>query len=71
MNYKTFESKFYITHKTCLFRLSLSIESFSLSKLTDFSDGAWTHRFLKKAKELKPEDYANLKNKVICIFLFN
>ncbi|CAG8623587.1 5625_t:CDS:10 [Gigaspora rosea] len=27
-------------------------------------DGAWTHRFLRKAKEFKPNDHENLKNKV-------
>ncbi|KAF0413192.1 hypothetical protein F8M41_007838 [Gigaspora margarita] len=27
-------------------------------------DGAWTHRFLRKAKEFKPDDHENLKNKL-------
>jgi hypothetical protein len=32
-------------------------------------DGAWTHRFLKKAEELNPKDFETLKVKVTFSFI--
>jgi len=33
-------------------------------------DGAWAHRFLKEAKEIRPDDYETLKEEVNVFFHF-